>query len=68
MNTILLVLAIIALAIIAAPFLLLIVIGAIVALQPEFNSYDEIVECEACRGDELGECWGCLLSQQIPFF
>ena len=34
MNTILLVLAIIALAIIAAPFLLLIVIGAIVALQP----------------------------------
>lgn len=59
MNTILLVLAIIALAIIAAPFLLLIVIGAIVALQPEFNSYDEIVEREACRGDELGECWGC---------
>lgn len=62
MNTILLVLAIIALVIIAATFLLLAVIATIVAFTPEFNDYDEIVECKACRGDELGElsrCWGC---------
>ena len=59
MNTILLVLALIALLIIAAPFLLLLVIGAIAAFSPDFNDYDEIVECKACRGDELGECWGC---------
>lgn len=59
MNTILLVLAIVALVIIAAPFLLFIIILTIAAFSPEFNSYDEIIECKACRGDELGECWGC---------
>lgn len=59
MNTILLVLALIALLIIAAPFLLLLVIEAITAFSPEFNDYDVIVECKACRGDELGECWSC---------
>lgn len=59
MNTLLLVLALVALLIIAAPFLLALAIAVIAALSPEFNDYDEIVECTACRGDKLGECWGC---------
>lgn len=59
MNAIITVLAIIALAILAAPFLLVLVIGLIVTLQPRFNSYDEIDECAGCRGGQLAECWSC---------